>query len=275
LTFASVVDATVSGDSIETLTLDRSASSLYAGTRVKLQIFDKGAQGQLTPASERSGDQSSGELQFNHSNQFAYRTFQPLDNLPELFSGNQQCTFEAYSRTADGGLNPFDPQLARPTGVAESNFCPGSVASSALGYLAVAYRTLDPDTKLGTGVHSIAVYWILPSGELSLVSNFVTNLDATLPVAMKFDPSGTFLAVAGTQGIQLYKLSATGKLTKSGSSIYTHTHFREVRWDHSNHIVTISFGSVYFFGVENGQLIQTSPPQFLGGIRDISIVSLQ
>jgi hypothetical protein len=275
LTFASVVDATVSGDIIETLTLDRSASNLYAGSRENYQVFDKGPQGQLTAASELSGPQSDAELQFNHSNKFAYTTFQPFNNLPELFPGNQRCTFEAYSRTAAGSLNPFDPQLARPTGVAESDFCPGSVASSALGYVAVAYRTLDPDTKLGTGVHSIAVYWILPSGELSLVSNFVTTLDALLPVTMKFDPSGTFLAAAGTQGIQLYKLSSTGTLTKSGSPLYTHTHFREVRWDHSSHVITISFGAVYFFGLKNGQLVQTNPPQFLGAIRDIKIVSLQ
>jgi hypothetical protein len=274
LTFASVVDATVSGDIIETLTLDRSASNLYAGSRESYQIFDKGAQGQLTAASEFSAPQSDGELQFNHSNKFAYTTFQPLINLPELFPGNQRCTFEAYSRTADGGLNPFDPQLARPTGVAESDFCPASVASSALGYVAVAYRTLDPDTKLGTGVHSIAVYWVLPSGELSFVSNFVTTLDALLPITLKFDPSGTFLAAAGTQGIQLYKLGSTGKLTKSGSPLYTHTHFREVRWDNSGHVVTISFGAVYFFGLKNGQLVQTNSPISVGGTRDIKIVSL-
>ena len=62
----------------------------------------------------------------------------------------------------------------------------------------------------GTGVHSIAVYRILNSGELQEVSNFVTTFDALLPVTMKFDPSGTFLAVVGTKGIQLYKLSSTG-----------------------------------------------------------------
>ena len=158
--------------------------------------------------------------------------------------------------------------------MAESDFCPGSVASSALGYVAVAYRTLDPDTKLGTGVHSIAVYWILPSGELSLVSNFVTTLDALLPITLKFDPSGTFLAAARTQGIQLYKLSSTGKLTKSGSSLYTHTHFRQVHWDNSGHVVTISFGAVYFFGLKSGELVQTNQPISLGAIRDIKIVSL-
>ena len=155
-------------------------------------------------------------------------------------------------------------------------FVQASVASSALGYVAVAYRTLGPATALGTGVHSIAVYWILPSGELSLVSNFVTTLDAPLPITLKFDPSGTFLAAAGTQGIQLYKLSSTGKLTKSGPPLYTHTHFREVRWDNSGHVVTISFGAVYFFGLKNGQLVQTNPPISLGpGIPDIKMVSLQ
>ena len=92
---------------------------------------------------------------------------------------------------------------------------------------------------------------------------------------MKFDPSGTFLAVVGTQGIQLYRLSSTGTLTKSGPPLYTHTHFRDVRWDRSGHVITISFGAVYFFGLKNGEVIQMSPPIGLGGIRDIKVVSLQ
>lgn len=279
LTFASSVIAAPNVASIDTLTLDRTASNLYAGAGrfggAQYFVFDKGTRGQLTAASELSA-QSDGELQFNHSNKFAYTTYQPFLNLPDL-PANQHCSFEAYSRTADGSLNPFDPQLSPPAGVAQSDFCPASAASSALGYLAVAYRTLQSNL-LGTGVHSIAVYRILTSGELQFVSKFVTTLDAVLPVTLQFDPSGTFLAAAGTQGIQMYKLSSTGKLTKSGPALYTHTHFREVRWDHSNHVITISFAAVYFFGLKNGQLVQTNPPISLGqytGLSDIRVVSLQ
>jgi 6-phosphogluconolactonase (cycloisomerase 2 family) len=279
LTFASSVLASSDANIIDTLTLDRTASNLYAGggrfTGGQYFVFDKGTQGQLTAASELSGAQSGGELQFNHSNKFAYTTYQPFMNLPE--ESGQHCSFEAYSRAADGALNPFDPQLSPPVGVAQSDFCPASVASSALGYVAVAYRKLI-DIRHGSGVHSIAVYRILTSGELQLVSNFVTTLDAVLPVTLKFDPSGTFLAAAGTQGIQLYKLSSGGLLTKSGSPHYALTHFRDVRWDHSNHVITISFAAVYFFGLKNGQLVQTSPPINLGkftGISDIRVVSLQ
>ena len=283
LTFASSVRVTPNVATVDTLTLDRTASNLYAGGGRfgggEYFVFDKGTQGQLTAASELSGVQSDGELQFNHSNKFAYTTYQAFDNLPEIFG--QACSFEAYSRTTDGTLNPFDPSLSPPAGVAQSDFCQTSVASSALGYVAVAYRTLDVNQGIGTGVHSIAVYWVLSSGELSLVSNFVTTLDAAQPITLQFDPSGTFLAAAGTQGIQLYKLSATGKLTKSGPPLYIHTHFRELRWDHSGHVITISFAGVYFFGLKNGQLVQTNPPINLGGVfgtsglSDIRVVSLQ
>jgi len=136
---------------------------------------------------------------------------------------------------------------------------------------------LDVNRFVGTGVHSIAVYRILTSGDLQFVSKLVTTLDATLPVTMKFDPSGTFLAVAGKQGIQLYKLSSAGTLTKSGPALYTHTNFRDVRWDRSGHVITISFGAVYFFGLKNGQLVQTNPPIYISfaGIRDLKVVSLQ
>ena len=223
--------------------------------------------------------QSDGELQFNHSNKFAYTTDHAFLNLPEVTG--QHCSFEAYSRATDGTLSAFDPQLSPPVGVAQSDFCPASVASSALGYVAIAYRTLDANQGTGTGVHSIAVYWVLTSGELQLVSNFVTTLSAAQPIMLQFHPSGTFLAAAGAQGIQLYKLSSTGKLTKSGPPLYTHTRFRDVRWDHSGHVTTISFGTVYFFGLKNGQLVQTNPPIPLGGpfdtdgISDIRVVSLQ
>jgi hypothetical protein len=110
---------------------------------------------------------------------------------------------------------------------------------------------------------------------LQLVSNLVTTLNAVLPITLRFDPSGTFLAAVGTQGIQVYKLSSTGTLAKSGSPLYTNTQFRDVRWDHSNHVITISFGAVYFFGLNNGQLVQTNPPVRLGAIRDIKVISLQ
>jgi Lactonase, 7-bladed beta-propeller len=279
LTFLSSVFVTNTAI-IDTLTLDRTASNLYAGggrfENTHYFILNKGTQGQLTAASELPGVQADGELQFEHNNKFAYTTYQPFGNLPDL-PGNQYCTFEAYSRTADGSLNPFDPALTRPTGVAASDFCAASAASSALGYLAVAYRTLDVNRFVGTGVHSIAVYRILTSGALQFVSKLVTTLDATLPVTMKFDPSGTFLAVAGKQGIQLYKLSSTGTLTKSGPPLYTHTNFRDVRWDSSGHVITISFGAVYFFGLKNGQLVQTNPPIYISfaGIRDLKVVSLQ
>ena len=280
LTFTSSVNVTPNVATIDTLTLDRTASNLYAGGGRfgggQYFVFDKGTQGQLSAASELSGVQSDGELQFNHSNKFAYTTHQSFLNLPDL-PANQHCSFEAFSRTADGSLNPFDPALTRPSGVAASNFCPASAASSALGYLAVAYRTLDVDRFVGTGVHSIAVYRIPTSGALQFVSKLVTTLDATLPVTMKFDPSGTFLAVAGKQGIQLYKLSSTGTLTKSGPPLYTHTNFRDVRWDRSGHVITISFGAVYFFGLKNGQLVQTNPPIYISfaGIRDLKVISLQ
>ena len=279
MTFASSVIADESN--IDTLTLDRTASNLYAGSggpRLgggKYSVFDKGTQGQLTAASLLSGVQSDGELQFNTSDKFAYTTDHAFLNLPEITG--QHCSFEAYSRAADGTLSAFDPQLSPPVGVAQSDFCPASVASSALGYVAIAYRTLL-DFFHGTGVHTIAVYRILTSGELQFVSKLVTTTDAFVPVTLKFDPSGTFLAAAGRQGIQLYKLSSAGQLTKSGSPLYTHTQFRDVRWDHSNHVVTISFAAVYFFGLKNGQLVQTSQPINLGqfvGISDIRVVSLQ
>lgn len=284
LAFVSSVNVTPNVADIDTLTLDRTASNLYAGagrfTDGRYFVFNKGTQGQLTAASELPGVQSDGELQFDHSNKFAYTTYHAFLNLPDL-PGNQHCSFEAYSRATDGGLNPFDPQLSPPPSVAQSDFCPASAASSAFGYLAVAYRTFDAAKGIGTGIHTIAVYRILSSGDLQFVSKLATTLAATLPVAMKFDPSGAFLAVVGTQGIQLYKLSSAGMLAKAGPPLYTHTHFRDVRWDRSGHVVTISFAAVYFFGLKNGQLIQTNPPVNLGnpfglpGISDLRVVSLQ
>jgi hypothetical protein len=157
LTFASFVSASSDASTIDTLTLDRTAGNLYAGGgrfgEGKYLVFDKGTNGQLTAASELSGAQSDGELRFNHSNKFAYTAYQAFLNLPEVTG--QRCTFEAYSRTTDGTLNPFDPALSAPSGVAASDFCPASAASSTLGFLAVAHRKMQDNQ--GTGVHSIAV----------------------------------------------------------------------------------------------------------------------
>ena len=68
LTFATSVIEAPNIATIDTLSLDRTASNLYAGgarfTDGQYLVFDKGTQGGLTSATGLSGRQSDGELRF-------------------------------------------------------------------------------------------------------------------------------------------------------------------------------------------------------------------
>jgi hypothetical protein len=94
-------------------------------------------------------------------------------------------------------------------------------------------------------------------------------------MSLQFDPSGVHLAAAGDLGIQLYNLSSTGVLSKVGSPLYNGTNFQDLKWDHTNHIYTISHSAVYFFTLKSGKLVQAASPRAVAGARSLITVSLQ
>jgi hypothetical protein len=144
-----------------------------------------------------------------------------------------------YRRHAGGMLTPFqsDAQGLAGPDVDSWSLCSQGIATSALGYVAAAWN----GSLCCGGPEGIATYRIGNNGVLSKVSQVITNENA-----MAFDPSGRYLAVALTGGIQMYQLQSNGTLLPIGAVQEPAVPFGSFAWDSSGHLYAITNPSSQF-----------------------------
>lgn len=154
-----------------------------------------------------------------------------------------------FTRIANGLLSRFNPDakgLPGGNGVTSSE-CSQGVATSAMGYVAVAWN----GGYCCGGPTGFANYALQSNGELKQVpgSVVVTNENA-----MAFDPTGEYLAVAVAGGIQMYQLQSSGILAAIGSVQQPSESFTNLAWDKSNHLYATSSSALYIFNSNAGIL---------------------
>jgi hypothetical protein len=230
---------TPEGSGVGAMTLDRTASNLYVG-EINFQGTDNGAYAEFANThhgainfltnSPISVD-FAGSLNFSENNQFAY---------------GAGCYFAdwdvfAFRRSADGTLDGFDPGNTMPPNPNGDTLCPSSLAVSAKGYLAVEFGVAQSGAK-----QNIMLEQITSTGGLKVINNSVLATNFT-GAALRFDPTGSFLAMAGTSGIELFKLS-NSKLTKLGSVVDPGVNFTNVLWDNVGHAYAISNSALFTLG---------------------------
>jgi 6-phosphogluconolactonase (cycloisomerase 2 family) len=242
------------------LALDHTGSSLY----VNLGISDEDSGINLFTVGSGATAQ---EVKFLDTGAYA--------EPPLVFSPNNQygysslCTARvigvfAYARASDGTLTSIklgDPP--GPTGISGVGFCPGPLAVSAKGYVALVWL---PDA-MGSSVPSnqpyVMTYTMNSDGTLTVVSNSQTAIASTSSVgaanayhtiALNFDPSGSVLAVAGNGGVQTYSLNGNGMLTPAGAAQNAGVSFQSVAWDNANHVFAASSSELYVYNSASGVL---------------------
>jgi len=232
---------TPTGSSVGDLTLDRTARSLYVG-EFDFQGADNNAYAEF--AAELNGtlvfQQNSnidvdfaGPLEFSHDNQFAYGT------------GCFMVTWDVFGfhRLTDGTLVFFDPGTTVPPAEGSEDLCPGEAATSAKGFLAVAFGAAT-----NTGKRSLITYRITSTGGLQEITSSVLATNFTAINGLRFDPTGNFLAVAGQNGVELFRLNTTtGTLSRLGPVADTGVNFQAVRWDNFGHVFAISHAALHVF----------------------------
>jgi 6-phosphogluconolactonase (cycloisomerase 2 family) len=244
--------------------LDHTGASLYAaiGTNIEggVNVFAVGTSSKAQQVQFLSGPST------------------PL--APEVFSTNNQYGYAskcgarvegifAWQRASDGTLtmiNPAPPQ--GPTGNPGEGFCPQRLAVSAKDYLAVVWIPFAYASTGQVGNETYVVtYTINSSGSLTAVSNsqVKTASSSANTVAVSFDPSGNFLAVAGDGGVQTFALNGNGRLTPVASPQNAGANFQEVEWDNSNHVLAANSNQVYVFNSSNGVLVPVSGSPYAGG----------
>ena len=157
-----------------------------------------------------------------------------------------------FTRNSDGTLTSLDPQAQIPPGNNNPMYCPGDLGVSAMNYVVVAYT----DVSNPGSPYLLAVYTLNSDGTLGLVQNSEATTPFTAEHSLAFDPTGTYLAVAGDAGIQMYALQSGGMLAPVGSVVDSNATFNVVKWDDSGHLYAISGSGLYVFTSSTGALTQ-------------------
>jgi len=184
----------------------------------------------------------------------------PGDGTNAFFIGNNIFAFSAdesscmyaavfgFQRQSDGLLNLINTQFNQPTpppGV--RGYYPDLVAADPSNKLAFLEHPVNPP-GCAPGPEQIAVYTADSSGNLHTNSTY-KNMPTT-PIRgwsdMKISPSGKILAVAGSEGLQLFHFNGANPITHY-TGLLTTTPINQVFWDHSNHLYGISNSSGQLF----------------------------
>ena len=253
LTETSVIDGTAhnitpQGSAVGPMTLDLTGQTLYA-SEINYDGSDDDAYAFF-------GIGTGGVLSYINSigsdvDYHSLLSFSPNDR----YAYGAGCYFASwdifgFTRGSDGTLTALNPQAAIPPGNNDPMYCPNGTSASAQNYLAVAYV----DVSNPGSDYLLATYTLNNDGTLGLVPNSEITTPFTGENALAFDPSGTYLAVAGQAGIQMYQLSQAGLLTAIGSVVQGSAAFLSVQWDTSNHLYAITNTGLYVFNSNAGVL---------------------
>ncbi|HWC16777.1 MAG TPA: hypothetical protein VG498_07165, partial [Terriglobales bacterium] len=285
LTLANSTSATVGdpnrpdpihGDPAGGLALDHSGASLY----VNVGVTD--LNGGINVFAVGNGS-SAQQLQFLPTGAVA---FPPLVFAPNnQYAYSNTCFFRsegvyAYTRSSDGTLKGLSlGPVAEPT-VAGAAFCPGALAVSAKGYLAVVWLRQFMCCGSSENHVYLMTYKINGDGTLTAISGSqqqtasTSNPNSANNVAANFDPSGIVLAMAGNGGIQTYSLNGNGMLTPAGSPQNAGVKFQNVAWDNSSHVFATDSSDLYVFTSSNGMLSQSAGSPYAGG-QALTVLPLQ
>jgi 6-phosphogluconolactonase (cycloisomerase 2 family) len=253
-----------SGDIAFRLALDHTGSSLYAavGTNIDggVNVFTVGST--------------------SNAQQVQYLAGPSLPLSPQVFSSNNQFGYASacsarvegifgFTRASDGTLKSMNPGTPQgPTGNPGEAFCPHALATSAKGYLAVLWMPFGfaSSGQVGTETY-VMTYTINADGTLTAVANSQVKTASTSAntVATNFDPTGSFLAVAGDGGVQTFAINANGAPAAVASPQSAGANFQNVAWDNSNHLFAANSSQLYVFNSSTGVLTQASGSPHTGG----------
>ncbi len=257
---------TPNDSAVGSMSLDRTGSSLYA-SEINFQGTDNAAYAQFSIT-------NGGKLVFGSNSPISVNDLSSLQfSQDNKFAYGQGCFFAnwdipAFHREPSGKLTPFDPGNTFPPITADETPCPEASAVSAKGYLAIAWGNAGVVSK-----QSIEVLQITPTGGLQRVSNLQTNFTGILSI--RFDPTGTYLAVAGQTGIESFRLNTNGTLTLLSAPILNDTRLFGLQWDGAGHVYAISSSALYVFGSCKGILTFAGQPVVITKPQSLAVLPVR
>ena len=175
-------------------------------------------------------------LSFSGNNVYAYGS----DCID--YKGNYLDTFETLKRESNGFLADTSLTTAPPASPSSSDFyCRSLTAADPANHVAVAVQLIDNNTSSTVGLRQLATYTSNSSGNLTTTST-QANMPKTatgfvLDLAMS--PSGKLLAVAGTNGLQIFHFNGSAPITPY-TGLLTNLDIEQAYWDNQNHLYAVS-----------------------------------
>jgi hypothetical protein len=246
LTFKDRADAVESGGGVISIYLDHTGSSLYADYYTTnndyLNYSVNHSTGALSYVSTLPGGPPNfTPVNFIGNNVYAYSSscyhFDPL--------------IVSVKRASDGSLSYVSGNSTFPAEKSGGIYCPLQAAADPTNHIAIAMQplTLNWDND---GLWQLATYTADPLGHLTTTSTNenMPSVSVGSVTDYRMSPSGKYLAVGGSLGLQLFHFNGANPITKLTGDL-TASPVDQLFWDNANHVFAISRsgGKLYVFTV--------------------------
>lgn len=211
----------------------------------------------------------------------------PPNNSPVKFIGNNVYAYSSscyhfgpeivgVQRASNGTLsylNNFNPPF--PAEKSGGFYCPWYAAADPTNHLAVAMEPLNSNWGQD-GPWQLASYTADSSGNLTTSSTY-SNMPGVL-VGTVYDysmsPSGKFLAVGGSSGLQIFNFNGANPITQL-TGLLSNAPITQISWDNSNHVYALSdlAGKLFVFTVTaSGATPAPGSPHRVWGARYLTVL---
>jgi hypothetical protein len=143
-------------------------------------------------------------------------------------------------RNSDGSLSWLNSLPPLPTAKFGDFYCPWSAAADPTNHLAVAVQPYTFDW-VKDGSAQLATYAADRAGNLTTNSTY-SNMPSVLVGNVNhywMSPSGKYLAVGGSSGLQIFHFNGANPITKF-TGLLVSDGIDQLFWDNANHLYAIS-----------------------------------
>ncbi|MGC1462123.1 MAG: hypothetical protein WA802_07980 [Terracidiphilus sp.] len=204
------------------------------------------------------GYDSSADISFLGNNAYAYSAlydacmFGGLSSFARGVSG----LLTGFIAAVTPSRGPAAPPGATSAGVASPGYWDGRTAGDTTNHVVIAEFPCFEQSGVVVTQVQLATYTADANGALSTTDTYAT-MPATTAITdsfgdMKISPSGTLLAVAGRQGLQVFHFNGAKPIT-SFTSLLATGDISQVSWDNDNHLYAIT-GNPQIGGANPGKL---------------------
>lgn len=235
LALQDIYSVSPSGGGLLSLYLDHTGTTLYGDYYTLNNDFLSYSINQSTGQLTSVGDLAGG----------------PSDNSPVSFLGNNRFAYSSscyhfdslvfgVERNSDGSFSWLNTTPPLPQAKAGDFYCPWMAAADPTNHLAVAVQPYTNDW-VKDGPVQLASYTADDAGNLTTDSTYL-NMPSVLVgdvIHYWMSPSGRYLAVGGTGGLQIFHFHGANPMTKF-TGLLTRKAIDQLWWDNAHHLYAIS-----------------------------------